>query len=280
VSYRISGPAIISFSGGRTSGMMLYRILESYKGKLPDDIHVVFANTGKEMSQTLDFVRECGERWNVPITWVEYADHDDPQQRWKIVDYDSASRHGEPFAAMIARKKMLPNPVMRMCTGSLKILPKKLFAQQFLGWNAWDVVIGFRADEQRRVARLSAPHREPYDRVAPLAKAGITASDVSAFWQAQPFDLRLPNNNGRTMHGNCDLCFLKGANQIMSLIRECPTRADWWMKQETRIISKGGHGGLFRKDRPSYERMYQIVEEQAELPGIDDNAIMDCECTD
>jgi len=42
--YKIEGPALISFSGGRTSGYMLYKILEAYDGKLPNDIHVVFAN--------------------------------------------------------------------------------------------------------------------------------------------------------------------------------------------------------------------------------------------
>ena len=46
--YKVDGPALISFSGGRTSGYMLFRILEAYGGSLPDDMHVVFANTGKE----------------------------------------------------------------------------------------------------------------------------------------------------------------------------------------------------------------------------------------
>lgn len=55
--YRIYGPAIISFSGGRSSGYMLHEILMAHEGTLPDDVHVVFANTGKEMGETLDFVR-------------------------------------------------------------------------------------------------------------------------------------------------------------------------------------------------------------------------------
>lgn len=68
-----SGPTLISFSGGRTSGYMLYRILHS-NGGLPDDTHVVFSNTGKEREETLVFVRECSEKWGVPIHWVEAAD--------------------------------------------------------------------------------------------------------------------------------------------------------------------------------------------------------------
>ena len=44
--YLIHGPALISFSGGRTSGYMLKKILDAHSGLLPDDVHVTFANTG------------------------------------------------------------------------------------------------------------------------------------------------------------------------------------------------------------------------------------------
>jgi 3'-phosphoadenosine 5'-phosphosulfate sulfotransferase (PAPS reductase)/FAD synthetase len=63
----IDGPALISFSGGRTSGYMLWHILDAYDGKLPDDVHVCFANTGKEREETLRFVHECGSRWGVSL---------------------------------------------------------------------------------------------------------------------------------------------------------------------------------------------------------------------
>ena len=99
--FKIEGPALISFSGGRTSGYMLWRILQAHGGTLPDDVKVTFANTGKEMPQTLDFVRDCGERWGVNILWLEYVAHDDPQHRWQIVSLKSASRNGEPFKALI-----------------------------------------------------------------------------------------------------------------------------------------------------------------------------------
>ena len=36
--YLIKGPALISFSGGRTSGYMLNHILEAHGGRLPDDV--------------------------------------------------------------------------------------------------------------------------------------------------------------------------------------------------------------------------------------------------
>ncbi len=278
----IDGQAVVSFSGGRTSGMMLRCILAAHGGTLPDDVRVVFANTGKEMPETLDFVRECSERWSVPITWLEYADHDEPQQRWREVTYETASRNGEPFAELIGRKRLLPNPAMRICTSELKIRPMKLYAQQVLGFEHWDVAIGYRADEPRRVAKLSVPTKEPNDRCAPLAAAGVVAADVGRFWAAQPFDLALPNIGGKTMHGNCDLCYLKGAKQVFSLIREKPERAVWWAKQETRIKGGTGRGHLFRIDRPSYAAMLATAKDQGEMFAYadDEDSIEDCSCTD
>ena len=69
--YKIEGPALISFSGGRTSGFMLKKILDAYEGKLPSDVYVVFANTGKEMPQTLDFINDCSKNWQLDIVWLE-----------------------------------------------------------------------------------------------------------------------------------------------------------------------------------------------------------------
>jgi 3'-phosphoadenosine 5'-phosphosulfate sulfotransferase (PAPS reductase)/FAD synthetase len=262
--------------------MMLKLILDSHDGQLPQDVSVLFSNTGKEMPETLDFVSECSQRWGVPIVWLEYFDHDDPQKRWRQVSYQTASRNGEPLADLIGRKKLLPNPVTRFCTVEAKIRVMKLYAQQVLGFHHWDVAIGFRADEPARVAKLSIPNKEPFDRFAPLASAGLSVRDVSSFWKGQAFDLRLPSVDGKTIHGNCDLCFLKGASQVLSLIREVPDRADWWAFQETRVVSLGGRGHVFRFDRPDYAHMQLYARQQADLFGFNDvdGELVDCGCTD
>jgi len=101
------------------------------------------------------------------------------------------------------------------------------------------------------------------------------------FWQSQPFDLKLPNNAGKTMHGNCDLCFLKGASQVFSLIRENPDRALWWIEQENLIKPDGnGDGHLFRNDRPSYRAMYEMALSQGDMFDFIDIPLEDCACTD
>ncbi|MBK6800315.1 MAG: hypothetical protein IPG83_02190 [Novosphingobium sp.] len=50
----ITGPALISFSGGRTSAYMLWRILEARRRRM---VQVAFANTGKEREWTTRFDR-------------------------------------------------------------------------------------------------------------------------------------------------------------------------------------------------------------------------------
>ena len=263
--------------------MMLKNIINSFNGVLPDYVKVLFSNTGKEMAETLDFVRDCSLNWNVPITWLEYQSNENPQNRWKEVTYETASRKGEPFSDLIGHKNYLPNPTMRFCTIELKIRVMKLYAQQILGWKNWDVAIGFRADEQRRVAKLSMPNTEPFERFAPLAIAGISNEDVGNFWKKQNFDLKLPNINGKTMHGNCDLCFLKGLAQTISLVTENPSRADWWIEQENRPLTKINEhfkAGFFRKDRPSYLKIKEISQTQNQMFEFDNESLSDCGCTD
>lgn len=136
--FKITGPTCISFSGGRTSAYMLWRVLQSHDGKLPDDCVVCFANTGKEDEATLRFVRDCGERWGVPMTWLEYRD----ESAFEVVNFDSASRNGEPFEAVIRQRGgYLPNRVARFCSSELKTRTMHRYLKS-LGWIEWDSFVG------------------------------------------------------------------------------------------------------------------------------------------
>ena len=274
--FKITGPTCISFSGGRTSAYMLWRVLQSNEG-LPDDAIICFANTGKEDEATLEFVRDSAKNWLVPITWLEFRDTED---RFEVVTFETASRNGEPFEALIRKRNYLPNPVTRFCTIDLKIRP---IGRYLLSIGMADTkteaenmsMIGMRADEQRRAAKIADKSR------IPLVTAGITKEDVGAFWRAQPFDLGLPNNNGVTMHGNCDLCFLKGGAQILSLIAEKPARAVWWAGMEALALALASKpsGAVFRSDRPSYASMAQFANDQADMFDKNEEAIA-CFCGD
>ena len=277
--FAIVGPAVVSFSGGRTSAYMLRRILDAHGGTLPDDVVVCFANTGREMSATLDFVAECASRWGVRVRWLEYRWQ--PGGPWaEEVSHNSASRNGEPFEAIIKKRQYLPNPVTRFCTVELKIraMHKHLKA---LGWTEWDQMVGIRADEQRRVVKIRArpsPEIVAETMVLPLADAGVTVSDVGAFWDAQPFNLELPTYKGRTLAGNCDLCFLKPAGQVLSLIAQKPERAAWWAKMEALALASKPSGAVFRSDRPSYAKMAENARSQMDAFGYDDEEGIPCYC--
>jgi len=277
--FKISEPTCISFSGGRTSAYMLWRVLQAGGGVLPSQAIVCFSNTGKEEEATLRFVQDCSERWNVPITWLEYQAADETADRWRLVDFETASRNGEPFEALIRSRNFLPNPVARFCTVELKVRAIHRYLKT-IGWTEWDSMLGIRADEPRRLAKIgNQDYGKHEEKCAPLGKAGITKEDVGAFWRSQPFDLGLPNNNGVTMHGNCDLCFLKGGAQVLSLIAEKPERAIWWAKMEALALASKPSGAVFRSDRPSYASMLQYSKEQINLFDPNEEAIS-CFCGD
>jgi len=261
--FKITEPTVISFSGGRTSAYMLWRVLQSNSG-MPDEAIAVFANTGKEVEPTLRFIRDCETNWGVKIHWVEWRSND---PRFEGVNFETASRNGEPFEQCIKYYRKLPNPVQRWCTGKLKISTIHRYVKS-LGWdhNRDDNsdFVGIRADEMRRAAKM---RREKI----PLVTAGVTKQDVMDFWGKSSFDLGLPVINGQTVGGNCDLCFLKPLSQITTLVAHQPDRAIWWAKMEEWVESQDNAavvnqtGNRFNKARPRYAEIHNFINRQQDM---------------
>lgn len=291
--YKIDCPAVLSISGGRTSGKLLWEILEAHDGSLPRGIVACFQNTGREREETLDFLAEIERRWLVVIRWLEYMRRPGPVTTdgrtiachgWIEVSHRTASRKGEPFEQLldvyadfrrIAKEAppVLPNPTQRFCTGVLKQRVMHWWVLESLGWTTqYTVALGLRADEPKRVRELTAAYRA-IQPVAPLARAGVTHADVLAFWERQPFDLRLPHHPTLgTYQGNCDFCLLKSNDKIKQMYRDDPSGAEWWAQQERRT------GQRFRRDRFS---MVDLVEGRVSLDRVDgDHDRGTCFCTD
>ena len=268
--YLIETPFVVSFSGGRTSAFMLRNILDAYGGSLPAQGHVVFANTGKEHPATLDFIKEIETRWSVPIQWVERDFKNEAGVR--LVNFDTASKNGEPFGDLITKKHYLPNPITRFCTEELKVKAIAKYMKS-IGVESGTMAVGLRADEPRRVHRVNGDTRNGFDYVCPMHSAGHVIADVLEFWKSSDFDLMLPNND--RAFGNCDLCFLKGRSILERVIRHDPSLADWWIEREKEI------GAKFRKDIPTFAQMVVQIRIQPELFGEeDDDDIIPCLCTD
>lgn len=253
------GNVQIAFSGGRTSAYMLHHLLEA-NGRLPDRVQVTFQNTGREMPETLDFVAEVGQRWGVPIVWLEYR----PASPWfERVSHNSASRNGEPFEALIAKRKFLPNQDSRFCTTELKIRTAKRYLR-FLGWDYWTNCIGIRADEPKRIRPEGVRDKEQWTVWQPLVHAGVSKHDVALFWSRQPFDLRLPNVRGNCWLGNCDGCFLKSEANLAALARDYPERHAWWEQMEALASGLTSGSAATWSKRYTRREMREFIERQGD----------------
>ena len=232
----------------------------------------------------------CGRAWGVQIAWVEYLW--DAPRRTRVVDFATASRKGEPYAALIDRKGFVPSVTIRTCSGTLKRDRIESYARHRLGLKRWHSVIGLRADEQRRVLRMRAMNcgsRTGAHAVLPLADAGVRQADVLDWWKRQPFDLGIPS-----YAGNCTCCFLKGRAKLIRIIREDPSLADWWIEQEAKVANRTGPDGRACESM----KRFRLGETYAELKAaalahrdlFDDPAAspgegagsdpFDCHCTD
>lgn len=275
--FLIEGPALISFSGGRTSAYMLWRILQAHGGTLPADVVVAFANTGKEREETLRFVHECGSRWGVHVHWLEWRDD---ERGFDVVGFNSASRDGEPFDALIDKKQRLPNGQERWCTEFLKVRPTHAFMRT-IGFGEpgqYREVIGLRHDEGHRILKGFARAEEDGRRIVyPLGNAKVVKLDVRAFWwgqdrryetseRPQGFDLELPD-----LWGNCDLCFAMGVAIREERVRQNPHVAPWWAAAEART------GGTFSKRESVLDLHRRAVLHEA-TPDLFDDDEHDAEC--
>lgn len=265
--YLITGPQVVSFSGGRTSGYMLWQIVEAHGGTLPDYVKVIYANTGLEHPATLQFVQDVSDKIT-PVTWVEFV-VDEGKHSFREVNYETASRHGEPMEAIITTRNYLPNPVSRFCTAETKIRPISKYIKATTGWDTWTDLIGLRADEPRRVHRLKADGKR--DIVCPMYHANHTLKDVLHFWASMPFDLDLPYKDNS--YGNCVCCFLKGLPKTLRIMAEEPEQADFWIRMEEKI------GAPFRKDRAPYRQLLDMATSQQGFDFTDDD-LLECNCTD
>jgi hypothetical protein len=193
---------VFNFSGGKTSA---YMVIKYYQ---PGDI-VLFCDTGREHPKTYKFLNDFEAFEQIPVSRTSYDD----------------SR--SPFDALLSKKrhKIIPNRVKRICTDELKIKTSKRYLRG-LGIREFENFIGFRADEKQRVQRRVQPFKKVHDRF-PLYEDGVTKDMINGFWDRKPYNLEIPS-----ILGNCTLCFMKGRNAILAILREYPELAEPWINDE------------------------------------------------
>ena len=222
---------LISFSGGRTSAYMMWYLLNEWFDRHNWEFLIVFANTGLEAEGTLFFVDECSQEWNIPITWVEAKCKDEnnvpySEKGWsvkhKIVNFETASRNGEPFEEMISILG-IPSTEAPFCSKQLKKLAIDDFVKN-IGWKDYYTAIGIRFDELSRIN----PNKHKLKIVYPFVEIyPVIKRQVSEWWGKQKFDLYIHPDEG-----NCINCWKKDFPRLARNAIRIPKSFDWWGKME------------------------------------------------
>jgi len=251
----------VSFSGGRTSAYMTKRIIDEWSDEY--DFLVVFANTGLEHPKTLEFIHNCDMHFGFNTVWVEGVVHygERKSSTHKIVTYETASRSGEPFEAVI-KKYGIPNTQFPQCTRELKLRPMESYIRSLgVDPNSIPTAIGIRADEKRRVSKDA----EVKNIIYPLINDWPSdKQDVLDWWEDQPFDLGIDE-----FEGNCLGCYKKSFKKHFMQIRRDPSVYDWHRRMEDQYRDFGPQTGqrvFFRGDTDT-RKLFKLFELHGDDPG-------------
>jgi hypothetical protein len=219
---------VVLFSGGRTSAFLAKYMKEHphYKNCI-----FVFMNTGKEREETLIFADKCDKEFGLNLVYLEALVNNEKGKgtTYSIVDFSTASRDGKPFEAML-KKYPLPNNMASNCTRELKQRPIDAYLRD--NYKDFDIikVVGIRADEAHRKSVNAEIEKVIY----PLCdKVKIDSRFIRNWWEKQSFDLGL-----KDYEGNCDLCFKKSLKKRLTIIKENPESAKWWLEMEQKYNSE------------------------------------------
>lgn len=247
-----------SFSGGRTSAVMT---------KLSNEQHAsthriinIFANTGQEHPNTLEFVHACDKAFGWNLVWVEAVVN--PIYRKGItsvvVNYETACRDGSIFEDL-CEKYGLPMQGYSNCTRDLKERPIRHYLKS-IGLKRKDywITIGIRADEMDRISVNRIKNRWIY----PLADAGWTKGDVKAECVKWDFDLDLKGEH----YGNCVWCWKKSLRKLMTIAKEDPSQFRLPMKLDLKYRFNGAQKVVDGKAiHPNGRRMFREMRSTGDI---------------
>lgn len=237
---------VVLFSGGRTSAFLAKFMKENLNYK---DCIFVFMNTGKEREETLKFADKCDKEFNLNLVYLEALVNDEKGKgtTYKIVNFKTASRNGEPFEEML-KKYPMPNNMASNCTRELKQRPIDSYLKDnYKNYNIIKVV-GIRSDEAHRKSINAEIEKVIY----PLCDdIKVDSRFIRNWWENQSFDLEL-----KDYQGNCDLCFKKSLKKRLTIIKENPDSAKWWLEMEQKYSSEQ----IPRFDLRTNKSIEQLIE--------------------
>ncbi len=235
------------------------------------DMVFIYANTGMEHPETLDFLNRCDKYFDLGLVWLESVVHHEDRiaTTHVVTDYENSVRDTS-LAEEVITKFGIYNASYPHCTRELKLRPMESYIKS-IGWRKEGRAVGIRSDEPNRVR-------------ADAFKAGIlyplhdwfpmTKEDVLDWWQDYPdIDLRLEEHLG-----NCVNCWKKTDKKVFRMINdpEYSEQFDFMVRMEKEKglagSNKDGNPRVFwRKHRTT-----EIMRKTGELIGSDTEMYDSC----
>lgn len=209
---------LVTFSGGETSAFMGQYLNKEMQNEY--EMLFVFANTGMESNETLDFVNKCEQKFGINVNWIEAkVFHNQKKSCGFIkVDYLTATRNTDwklrtdtPFEEVV-KKYGIPNHSRLHCTRELKMNPIKAFAKSIWGNEKYYLALGIRIDEIDRMNSKKEELRLVYPLIQKEMKP-MTKKHINFWWTNQEFRLNL-----KGYQGNCGACYKKSDNKLMQMV--------------------------------------------------------------
>ena len=143
-------PHVVKFSGGRSSGMLLFALLENRLLDPDRGDVIIFNNTASEHPGTYRFARDCKDassQYGVPFFWVEFQTYEDARKgewtripTYRLVNDQPRSEHnpegfhwrGEVFEELLSWSGYVPNQFSRICTKNMKLEATRMFLKDWL----------------------------------------------------------------------------------------------------------------------------------------------------
>ena len=251
---------LVTVSGGRSSAMTA-RIIQTHEKYKSFNKIYVFANTGQERIETINFLKNIIKYWKIDLKIVEARCNLEMNKgvEFEVMkDLDNISMNSEPFEEVIRHKnkgvfKGLPNPEAPYCSELLKTIPCKKYADSVFGTNNYIISIGYRKEDMPKRITF-AEIKEDKKRIYPLITDfdyPIGYNELTSFFEKELFQLMISSKLG-----NCELCWKKGDKTLYENINYSSRTIDWWRKMENET------GTTSFRDNRSIDDLIREAKEQ------------------
>lgn len=236
---------IVSFSGGRTSAKLVLMAISIYG---PDNVDVVFMDTGAEHPKTYEFIKKLIDVFDVDLVCLR-GDFNQPLGKgvgYNVVPIGDCKFDLKPFSEMM-RKYGAPYIGGMFCTDRMKLTPFKKYCDDKYGKGNYETILGIRADEPNRLKQKK--------NISYLADiCDDEKQDVLNWWEEQEFDLEIPE-----WLGNCVFCPKKSNLKLAASQRDEPWLYAEWLdmlySDSVRVDDNTGHWSKMYRGKQSLEQL-------------------------